>query len=246
MEKRKKKGRGRRLLRGLLLAVLLLSALFLVLQKNLEGVILDMAHARAEAMAVNFVQQSIRQLTGGEAVYSRMMTVHTDAQGRVTMLEANTQEMNRLSAETALLTQQKLDMEAQGLTPINTFTLGPVLVENGEARIIKETITGQKGEFQYRYPQQRVAIVQLGKLEYAIVEAYGKTDSSAGMTLQEMADFITYLFPDCIMAYNLDGGGSTNVVVNGERIHTTPGRRDISDILYFASAYTAPETENAQ
>ena len=117
MEKRKKKGRGRRLLRGILLAVLLLSALFLVLQKNLEGVILDMAHARAEAMAVNFVQQSIRQLTGGEAVYSRMMTVHTDAQGRVTMLEANTQEMNRLSAETALLTQQKLDSaEAQSIS----------------------------------------------------------------------------------------------------------------------------------
>ncbi|MBR6809518.1 MAG: hypothetical protein IKM64_04480, partial [Clostridia bacterium] len=117
MEKRKKKGRGRRLLRGLLLAVLLLSALFLVLQKNLEGVILDMAHARAEAMAVNFVQQSIRQLTGGEAVYSRMMTVHTDAQGRVTMLEANTQEMNRLSAETALLTQQQLDSaEAQSIS----------------------------------------------------------------------------------------------------------------------------------
>ena len=129
---------------------------------------------------------------------------------------------------------------------INTFTLGPVLVENGTARDIKETITGQKGEFQYRYPQQRVAVVQLGKLEYAIVEAYGKTDSSAGMTLQEMADFITYLFPDCIMAYNLDGGGSTNVVVNGERIHKTPGRRDISDILYFASAYTpVTETENA-
>lgn len=138
------------------------------------------------------------------------------------------------------------DMEARGLTPINTFTIGPVLVVNGEARIIADTITGQKGEFQYRYPQQRVAIVQLGTLEYAIVETYGKTDSSVGMTLQEMADLIAYLFPDCIMAYNLDGGGSTNVVVNGERIHKTPGRRDISDILYFASAYTpVTETENA-
>lgn len=140
------------------------------------------------------------------------------------------------------------DMEAKGLTPINTFTLGPVLAENGVARVMKETATAKASEFQWCYPQQRVAIVQLGELEYAIVEAYGKTDASAGMTLQEMADFITYLFPDCVLAYNLDGGGSTNVVVNGERIHVTPGRRDISDILYFASAYTAPasETENAQ
>ena len=40
------------------------------------------------------------------------------------------------------------------------------------------------------------------------------------------------------MAYNLDGGGSTNVVLKGERIHVTPGHRQISDILYFASAWT--------
>lgn len=129
-------------------------------------------------------------------------------------------------------------MEADGLTAINTFTLGPVLVNDGVAVDIKETATAKHGEFQYRYPQQRVAICQLGELEYAIVEIYGKTDSSAGTTLQEFADFIAYMFPECKTAYNLDGGGSTNVVVDGSRIHKTPGSRKISDILYFASAYT--------
>lgn len=121
---------------------------------------------------------------------------------------------------------------------VNTFTLGPVLVENGKARSIKDTSVAESSEFQWCYPQQRVAILQTGALSYAIVETYGKTDSSMGMTLQEFADYIAYLFPDCIMAYNLDGGGSTNVVVNGKRVHTTPGNREISDILYFASAYT--------
>lgn len=130
------------------------------------------------------------------------------------------------------------EMEGNGLTAINTFTLGPVLVNDGVAVDIKETSTAKHGEFQYRYPQQRVAICQLGELEYAIVEIYGKTDSSAGTTLQELADFIAYQFPECKVAYNLDGGGSTNVVINGEKIHKTPGNRKISDILYFASAYT--------
>lgn len=105
-EKRKK--RGKRLLRGLVLVFLLLAALFLVLQKNLENVILDMAHARAEAMAVNYVHEATQLLMGGECTYSDMMTVHTDASGRVTMLEANTAEMNRLSTEAALLTQKHL------------------------------------------------------------------------------------------------------------------------------------------
>lgn len=129
-------------------------------------------------------------------------------------------------------------LEGEGLSVVNSFTLGPVLVENGETKNMAETCTAQNSEFQWRYPQQRVAICQLGELEYAIVEAYGKTDSSAGMTLQEFADFIAYQFPDCKLAYNLDGGGSTNVVVNGAKIHKTPGNRDISDILYFASAAT--------
>ena len=124
-----------------------------------------------------------------------------------------------------------------GIRVINSFTLGPVLVADGEARVIKETIVASSGEFQWCYPQQRVAVLQTGDLEYAVVETYGKTDSSQGLTLQEFADLIAYLFPDCRLAYNLDGGGSTNVVVNGARVHTTPGHREISDILYFASAW---------
>lgn len=113
----KKKRKGSRLLRGFLLLLLLLSALFLVLQKNLQGVILDMAHARAEAMAVSYVQEAIRGLMTGENIYSSMITVHTNPGGQVTYLEANTPEMNRLSTEAALLTQQKLESaEAQSVS----------------------------------------------------------------------------------------------------------------------------------
>lgn len=113
----KEKRKGKRFLRGLLLAVLVLSAVGLVLQKNLETVILDMAHARAEAMAVNYIHQATQTLMTGENPYTAMMTVHTDAAGQVTMLEANTAEMNRLSTEAALLTQKHLDgAEAQSVS----------------------------------------------------------------------------------------------------------------------------------
>ena len=115
-------------------------------------------------------------------------------------------------------------------TVINTFTLGPVLVENGE---VQEITTR---EFQYRYKMQRVAIIQLGELEYAIVECNGKADASAGMSMSTFAEYIQSLFPDCLLAYNLDGGGSTNVIFNGKRIHKNTDARNISDILYFASA----------
>lgn len=101
----------------MLLSVLVLSAVGLVLQKNLETVILDMAHARAEAMAVSYVQEATRSLLKDQNPYAAMITVHTDAAGKVTMLEANTMEMNRLSTQAALLTQQQLDsVEAQSVS----------------------------------------------------------------------------------------------------------------------------------
>lgn len=115
---------------------------------------------------------------------------------------------------------------------INTFTLGPVLVEDGQPQEIHTE------EFEYRYLSQRIAVVQLGHLEYAVVEIDGKYDGSAGMNLETFAAYLAELFPDCRLAYNLDGGGSTALVVNGARVHKTPGYRDISDILYFASACT--------
>ena len=130
---------------------------------------------------------------------------------------------------------------AENLTPLNrtilhTFNLGPVLVLNGEAQDIAASEAARQGSYQWKYPQQRIALVQTGPLEYAIVEVYGQTDSSAGMTLEEFAALIAEKCPDAILAYNLDGGGSTNLIMNNKRICKTPGLREITDIIYFASA----------
>ena len=91
-------------------------------------------------------------------------------------------------------------------------------------------------QFQWPYRMQRVAIVQLDTLSYAIVECDGKADASKGMDLQTFAEYIHELFPDALCAYNLDGGGSTNLFVNGKRIHKNPDVRQICDIIYFATA----------
>lgn len=126
------------------------------------------------------------------------------------------------------------------VTPVNTFNLGPVLIENGEVKTIKDSAVAHAkksgDQFQWPYRMQRVAIVQLDRLSYAIVECDGKADASKGMDLQTFAEYIHELFPDAMMAYNLDGGGSTNVFVNGKRIHKNPDARQICDIIYFATA----------
>ena len=67
--------RWRKALRALLILALLLAALVLVLEKNLEEVILEMARARAEAMAVEYINEAVEDSTGGQASYSDMITV---------------------------------------------------------------------------------------------------------------------------------------------------------------------------
>ena len=113
------KGKGRRVrkaLRWIVLALLLLALLLLLLERNLESVILDMAHARAEAMAVEYIHEAVRDVMEEAVTYEDMMTVQTDRQGRVTMLKANAVRMNELATVTALEAQSKLESaEAQSI-----------------------------------------------------------------------------------------------------------------------------------
>ena len=112
-----KKSKSWKLIRRLALLVIVLCALGMLLEKNLESVILDMAYARAEAMAVEYMHEAIRDVMGDEVTYQDMMTVRTDAAGRVTMLQANAVRMNELAAFTALQAQARLESaEAQSVS----------------------------------------------------------------------------------------------------------------------------------
>lgn len=118
-EKGKKglRGRARALLRGALILTLILAAAALLLEKNLEAVILDMAYAKAEAMAVEYINEAAKEVLSGQAAYSEMITVRADSQGRITMLEANAPRMNQLATVTALKAQGMLESaEAQSVS----------------------------------------------------------------------------------------------------------------------------------
>lgn len=122
------------------------------------------------------------------------------------------------------------ELSAQGRTPVNTFNFGPLLVKDGQP----ETITTQM--YQAERKMMRVAIAQLDELEYAIFYCDGKVDSSAGLSMQNFANFIAESEPRTRIAYNLDGGGSAHVVLLQRQLHRNASGREICDIIYFASA----------
>lgn len=113
-----------RVLRRLLLVFLLLLALYLLIQKSLTGVILDTAHAKAYALAVDTMNAAVQRSMGGGVAYEELIAVRTDAQGRVTMLQANTARMNELAASVAISAQEAL---AEDAAPRVSVPLGAAL-----------------------------------------------------------------------------------------------------------------------
>ena len=105
-------------LRNLILCVLVIIALVIQLEKNLSQTLLDMAFARAYSMAVETLNSAVHQVMETGVSYEELMDTQTDAQGRVSMLRANTMRMNTLAAQTALLAEQKLNSDENQVVDI--------------------------------------------------------------------------------------------------------------------------------
>lgn len=110
------------------------------------------------------------------------------------------------------------------------FTFGPVLIDDGELKVEVDT------EVDYCYvTNPRTAIGMVEPLHYFFVVADGRTKTSHGLSVYEVADFMKRL--GCTKAFNLDGGGSSTMVFCGEFVNfpTSEGtfyERGVSDIVY--------------
>ena len=116
-------------------------------------------------------------------------------------------------------------------TIVNAFTFGPALVSEGN---LLTCDTGYGYDPNGKAP--RMAIGQMGPLSYVLVLAEGRNKDSEGVTHQELADFMFDL--GCIEAYNLDGGNTATMVINGSYYQTgrsSTNERAQSDCIYFAT-----------
>jgi len=118
---------------------------------------------------------------------------------------------------------------------ITSFCFGPALVIDGELCQVDRKPT-------YK---QRTAIGQLGPCQYVLVATDGpKEKNSVGLTHQQIAQLMYDL--GCVNAYNLDGGVSTTMLLNYEKINGQKALRlrSVGDIVYFATA--VPSTEEGK
>lgn len=111
------------------------------------------------------------------------------------------------------------------------LSFGPGLIEGGEI-----TFDEANGEGKELTRNPRTAIGYYGGGHYLFLVADGRTDTSEGLTIAQLAEFLHTLGVQT--AYNLDGGGSSTMVFNGAVVNQpTDGHnleeRNVSDIVYI-------------
>lgn len=94
---------------------------------------------------------------------------------------------------------------------------GPVLVQQGQVRITNEEERKFYGKAIHdRHPRTAIGYTKDNDLIVFVCE--GRSDNAAGLTLPQIAKILREI--GCEEAMNLDGGGSTSMLVNGIEVNT--------------------------
>jgi exopolysaccharide biosynthesis protein len=110
---------------------------------------------------------------------------------------------------------------------------GPLLLWKGKRleEPAKESIS--RAFFLARHPRTAAGVRADGKLLFVTVDGR-RPEESVGMSLPELTDLLLEL--GCVSAINLDGGGSTTMVIDGKVVNRPSGgsaRRNADAILLF-------------
>ena len=112
---------------------------------------------------------------------------------------------------------------------VQVFSFGPGLLEEGEITV---GVSDEVGRAKASNPRTAIGVLEEG--HYVLVVSDGRSEESEGLSLYELAEFLQGLGVQT--AYNLDGGGSSTMVYQGELVNQPSGgkERAVTDIIYIA------------
>lgn len=132
---------------------------------------------------------------------------------------------SRVEIKTELKTDPQLSFKPNFL-----LGAGPQLIAAGKKVFADEAARYSDSLYRQRHPRTAIGWRTDGKLILLTVD--GRQKQSVGMTLDELADLMMEL--GCVEAMNLDGGGSTAMVVKNKIVNSpsdATGERPVSDAL---------------
>jgi sporulation protein YunB len=87
-----------------------LAALLIMLDLSLRGAFYAIAEVKAVQMATNVIQETLeKQVLEQNISYQDFIVIHTDSEGRITLMQADTVRVNRFAAATTLAVEKTLE-----------------------------------------------------------------------------------------------------------------------------------------
>lgn len=117
---------------------------------------------------------------------------------------------------------------------------GPRLVKGGVASVPRDY---ERFDPSYNSRHPRTAIGYTASREVILLTVDGRSELSKGLTLDELASLMAKL--GCVDAMNLDGGGSTTLVLEGEVLNrpSDGGLRSVANALLLFAPEATPKAE---
>jgi hypothetical protein len=110
---------------------------------------------------------------------------------------------------------------------------GPALVVEGRVRVTADEEVFGDAVVEEAHPRSAAGVTPHGELVLVVVD--GRQAESRGLTLDELAQVMRDL--GCVEALNLDGGGSSALIVNGALVNRPEGQESDREVMSALAVY---------
>jgi len=126
------------------LILVVVITVMLVFSFMINPVIMDTVEVKSRALATRAINSSVADVVMNSIVYDDLVTIISDEFGSISMIQANSLEINNLSKDLAQTCESRIsEYGVKGVTiPIGTFTGVPLLVGRGPRVNVKMTPIG--------------------------------------------------------------------------------------------------------
>lgn len=124
--------------------VLIICIFFLVFSFMINPVIMDTVEIKSRALATRAMNDSIADVVMNSIIYDDLVNIISDEFGNISMIQANSLEINNLSKDLAQTCEARIgEFGGNGISiPLGTFTGVPLLVGRGPRVKVKMTPIG--------------------------------------------------------------------------------------------------------
>lgn len=210
---REKVFKKNRVVRWIILFFVIVAGFCLFVERNLRPVVLNMAEAKSIALATRLINEAMNEATDGRVNYEDLMNVICDAQGRVSMVQANTVRMNDVSTAVVNAAEAQLDSmrtEAVGI-PLGSALGSQVLAASGPVIPVQVVpIGGVQTEFHTEFEtsginqtRHKIYMTVTAWIRVVIPTQAREVEVSNNLLLAE--SIIVGDVPNSFVGYNPDG-----------------------------------------